>query len=427
MKSNFVVVGLVLATFFVISFITNVLGPIFPALIDSFSIGLALAGFFPFAFFVAYGVMSIPAGLLVQHKGEKFVMLVAFILAACGSLLFALMPVFSVAMLALFFIGTAMAMLQVAINPLLRSSGGKQHFAVYSVAAQLLFGSAATLSPLVYQYFVASIADQTALGQQLSVLIPSNMAWLSMYWLFALLCIVMVIIVFYTKISAVERQDDETVAGFSQSLLLFKDPTVLRFFFAIVAYVALEQGIANSIGVFLTQYHQVTDYAASEVVSQFWLLLTVGCLLGILLLKLCDAQHVLMLFSLGALFCLLNAIFTTDPTWSMWAFAGCGFCLSIMWSVLFSLALNSVSHSHGAISGILCTGIVGGAIISPLIGLMANMVGSLQLAMLLLLIPLSYIFSVGIWAKPLVRNHRINLFRLLFSQKTAKPQSFSKS
>jgi len=123
-----------------------------------------------------------------------------------------------------------------------------------------------------------------------------------------------------------------------------------------------------------------------------------------------------MLFSLGALFCLLNAIFTTDPTWSMWAFAGCGFCLSIMWSVLFSLALNSVSHSHGAISGILCTGIVGGAIISPLIGLMANMVGSLQLAMLLLLIPLSYIFSVGIWAKPLVRNHRINLFRLLFSQ-----------
>lgn len=83
--------------------------------------------------------MSIPAGLLVQHKGEKFVMLVAFILAACGSLLFALMPVFYVAMLALFFIGTAMAMLQVAINPLLRSSGGKQHFAVYSVAAQLLF------------------------------------------------------------------------------------------------------------------------------------------------------------------------------------------------------------------------------------------------------------------------------------------------
>ena len=52
MNKNKAVVFLVLLTFFVISFITNILGPIFPALIDSFDIGLVLAGFFPFAFFI---------------------------------------------------------------------------------------------------------------------------------------------------------------------------------------------------------------------------------------------------------------------------------------------------------------------------------------------------------------------------------------
>lgn len=124
MKNNYLVVLLVIVTFFVISFITNLLAPIFPALIQSYDIGLTLAGFFPFAFFVAYGVMSIPAGILVQIIGEKKVMLVAFLLALCGSVLFVMWSVFSIAMVALFLIGTAMALLQVAINPLLRSSGG---------------------------------------------------------------------------------------------------------------------------------------------------------------------------------------------------------------------------------------------------------------------------------------------------------------
>lgn len=65
------VVLLVLITFFVISFVSNLLGPIFPALIESYQIGLMLAGFFPFAFFAAYGLMSIPAGLIAQKKRGK--------------------------------------------------------------------------------------------------------------------------------------------------------------------------------------------------------------------------------------------------------------------------------------------------------------------------------------------------------------------
>ncbi|TMO62032.1 MFS transporter [Pseudoalteromonas aurantia] len=409
MNVKYGIVVLVLITFFMVSFMTNILGPIFPELVDDFNIGITLAGFFPFAFFVAYAVMSIPAGLLVQARGEKPVMLLAFTLAGAGSLSFALSPSFLVAMFALFTIGCAMALLQVAINPLLRVSGGSKHFAMYSVLAQLMFGGAATLSPIVYSSFVEGITLNKGVGRFFIGLVPSSMAWLSMYWLFAALCLGMVVYILFTPIAKVDRNCNELLSV-KQSLALLKNPIVVKFFFAIVAYVALEQGIANSISLFLQSYHGLDAHThGAYAVSQFWLLLTVGCLIGLLFLKFFDAQKLLMIFSMGAASALLLALFGSKST-SLLSFSAVGFFLSIMWSVLFSLALNSMQVGHGAVAGILCTGIVGGAIASPILGLLSELIGSQQIAMLVLLIPLGYIFSVGIWAKPLINNHTVSLF-----------------
>ena len=70
-------VSLVFLTFFVISLLTNILGPIVPDIISSFQVSLTAAGFLAFAFFIAYGVMSIPAGFLVERFSEKPVMALA--------------------------------------------------------------------------------------------------------------------------------------------------------------------------------------------------------------------------------------------------------------------------------------------------------------------------------------------------------------
>lgn len=414
MKPHYFIVALVLCTFFVISFITNLLAPIFPALIDSYKIGLTLAGLFPFAFFIAYGVMSIPAGLLVQRIGERKVMLIAFTIALIGCVLFVWLPVFLVAMVALFLIGTAMAFLQVAINPLLRAGGGSKHFAVFSVAAQLMFGAAAALSPLVYSAITQS---SSSFSSQLLHLVPTNMSWLSMYVIFAVICLIMLITVAIAPIKTGENTTKNKPIPIKQSVALLADNTVLKFFFAIVSYVALEQGVANSISVFLQHYHQIDPSVhGAQVVSQFWLALTLGCLLGIVLLKLFDAKTVLLGFSAGAGLSLLCALFGSVAI-ALIAFPLVGFFLSIMWSVIFSLALNSVSQNHGAVSGILCTGIVGGAFASPIVGVLSELSGSLQGALLILLLPLGYIFSVGIWATPLVKNHTFRLARKPSSNK----------
>ena len=79
---------LIFLIFFVISLMSNILGPIIPGIIESFSLSYGLAGFLPFAFFVAYGVMSLPSGLLVERWREKPVLLLAFSLAAIGAFWF---------------------------------------------------------------------------------------------------------------------------------------------------------------------------------------------------------------------------------------------------------------------------------------------------------------------------------------------------
>ena len=77
-----------------------------------------------------------------------------------------------------------------------------------------------------------------------------------------------------------------------------------------------------------------------------------------------------------------------------------------MFSVIFSLGLNLVSQHHGAISGILCTGILGGAVVPLLIGVVADYWG-LRVGLSLVFVPLLYILSVALWARPLVRNQTV--------------------
>ena len=157
-------VGLVFLIFFAVSLLTNILGPLIPDIIKSFSLSLGMAGFLPFAFFVAYGVMSIPSGMLVERYREKAVIAAAFAVAFAGSVAFALVPTFATALPSLFLIGIGMAMLQVAINPLLRVAGGERQFAFLSVAAQLVFGLASFISPQIYSYLVSRLGPGSTRG-----------------------------------------------------------------------------------------------------------------------------------------------------------------------------------------------------------------------------------------------------------------------
>jgi fucose permease len=408
MKTNTLIVALIFLIFFVISFLTNILGPIIPNIIDSFKLSLGLAGFLPFSFFVAYGVTSIPAGILIEKYAEKIIILYAFLLAFLGALLFAIFPGFSVALISLFLIGIGMAMLQVAINPLLRQAGGEAHFAFNSVMAQLVFGAASFLSPQMYSYLVLNIHTEKTgiLLRILNHLVPVKLEWVSVYWIFAVVVVLIIVVIGLVRFPKVILKEDEKIDTGKAFRELLKNKYVLLYFIAIFAYVSTEQGIADWTSKFLQTYHNINPATTgANVISYFWGLLTVGCILGLLLLKLFDSRTVLIAFTSCALISLTFALFGNADI-SIYAFPITGFFASVMWSVIFSLALNSVAAHHGTFSGILCTAIIGGAVTPLIIGGLGDLIG-LRYGMLFLYLTLGYILSIGFWARPLINNSTI--------------------
>ena len=415
MKSNTLIVALIFLIFSVISFLTNILGPLVPDIIDSFDLSIGLAGFLPFSFFVAYGVMSIPSGILMEKFSEKAVLISGFVLAFFAALVFAIFTTFQIALLSLFSIGIGMAMLQVVINPLLRHTGGEKHFAFNSVFANFFFGAASFLSPLLYSYMVRSIhSDDTSSWISIfNQLVSPELKWVSLYWVFAVTCLLMIVLLAFIKFPRVELTADEKMDVGSSFRELLGNRIVWIYFIGIFCYVGTEQGIANWMSKFLQLYHSVDPATGgATAISYFWGLITIGCFVGLFLLKLFDSRSVLVVFATGGIITLLLALLGGVEIATI-AFPMTGFFLSIMWSVVFSLGMNSVIRHHGTFSGILCTGIVGGAVVPLIIGGAAELVG-LKTAMMIMFGTLGYILYIGISAKPIISNSVVKNWSELF-------------
>lgn len=416
-RSKFLV-GVILLIWFVISFVTNILGPLMPVIIETYKLSLTMAAFLPFSFFLAYGVMSVPAGMMVERIGEKKSMLIAFALNFTGALLFSLNPQYAMALASLFIIGIGMAMLQVIINPLLRTAGGEENFAFFSVMGQLVFGFASFVSPFIFSYLMKALVTKDAVNPLvnfLGSLVKNEMHWTALYWLFCFIFLIMLVLLTIIKMPVVNLKDDEKSGALSVYKMLLQKRDVRLFFIGIVAYVGTEQSIANWMSEFLKQYHSVdpaTDGA--NAVAWFWGLMTIGCIIGLAVLKLWNVKFVLKIVSVLTAM-VLSVALIGGKTLALWAFPITGFTIAVMFSIVFSLGLNSVSKHHGSLSGILCSGIFGGALIPFIVGALGDWIG-LRFALLFLFITLGYLYFIAVYAKPLVDNKTITL-KEIFSKK----------
>jgi fucose permease len=178
---------------------------------------------------------------------------------------------------------------------------------------------------------------------------------------------------------------------------------VWLYFIGIVCYVGTEQGIAVWIKKFLLDCHQVDPSVVDKIaVAGFWGAMTIGCAVSLLLLKLFDSRKILGVFFACGVITLLVALFGPRSV-ALVGLPLMGFWCSVGWPIIFSLALNSVEKHHGSFAGILCTGIVGGAILPPLIGRLGDHFG-LRFGLLTLLVTFAYIIGIAFWARPLIAN-----------------------
>lgn len=410
---------LIMSFWFTISFITNILGPLIPDIISNFNLSnLAMAGFIPTSFFLAYAIMSIPSGILIDKYGEKPVLLCGFLMPLLGSVIFASIHTYLALLISSFIIGLGMAMLQTVINPLQRTVGGEENYAFIAELAQFVFGVASFVSPLVYSGLMSRLSldvyvpGNSVVADILVSVTPPDLPWVSLYWIFALLLALMVVTVLSSRFPKIELNDDERGGSKDTYLSLFKNSSVWMFFLGIFCYVSTEQGTSIFMTTFLEKYHGVNPQTdGAFIVSLFWGLMTAGCLVGMLLLKLIDSR-LLLKYSGCLTIVLLACAIWGDRSLSSLAFPAIGFSISVMYSIVFSLALNSVPSNHGSFAGILCTAIVGGAAGPLIISGVADLT-SLRIGMCVIFIFVAYIVFVAFTAHPLVNNKTVSVKELL--------------
>ena len=388
-----------MAVFFVISFITNIIGPLIPQFIKTYDLSLVLASFLPLSFFFSYGVFSVPAGIFLERYGGKIVILTAFIISSVGATLIILMPGYLSFIFSFFMIGTGMAILQVAINPILRYAVSGENFAFFSIIGQLAFGSASFLSPVFYRFL---LEKKIFFGLH----IFNDEPWLWIYVLFILAIIALLLFLYFLKIPANQSTSEKFDINVFSKIL--NNRISYFYFFGIFSYVGVEQGINNWSSQFLYQYHSLDpEVVGVDVISAFWGNLTIGTIISLFLVKLIDEKKLLNIYALSSSIIVLLAIHG-DSEISVLSFKLLGFSISGIWSVMISLGLNSVPKNHSVFTGILLTGIVGGAIF-PFIVAGIGQLFNLKVGMHVILIGLLYLSYVGLAAKPLISNKTIKL------------------
>jgi fucose permease len=284
--------------------------------------------------------------------------------------------------------------------------------------AQLIFGGASFAAPIFLSYLILKINDNepSAAKSIFIKIVPVDLPWISLYWIFSLILLLMVFITLVSKFPEVRRKEDEKSGTWSAHKSLFKQKIIILYFFGIFSYVGTEQGVSYWLSEFLHRYYGYDPITAgAPVVGWFWGMMSVGCLFGLLFLKLFDARKILMGAVISAAAFLSLSLFTNGRI-ALITFPLVGFSLSVMWSIIFSLALNSVERHHGSFAGILCTAIIGGAVIQLFIGWLGDLFG-LRAGMSFVYITLSYIFFIGIWANPIITNETIKLKDLVSKKK----------
>ena len=380
------------------------------------------------AFFGAYFLMSLPAGWVLKKLGYQRGIVVGLLVMAGGALLFipaANSRAFALFLTALATLGAGITLLQVAANPYVSilgpARGAAARVSVVGVANN--FGGA--LSPLVggLVLFGGSVALKARLAAlplaerlaEESQLVKGPYVGLAVF-----LVLLAALFFFLVKLPDIEGIPEEAaeearpMAAERTSALTF--PHLVLGIGAIFVYVGVEVGL----GSFLIRYGEsqgirqlsvftqslvqglnvATNYAlvlfgkepsaidttigftkavGAVLVSSYWFGSLVGRVVGIpLLLKF--HNRVLLVAVCAAGTALVGASILSTGETALWLIVLCGLMNSIMWPVIFPLAITGLGPFTKQGSSYLIMAIVGGALIPPLMGWLATHGGGLRVA-----------------------------------------------
>jgi FHS family L-fucose permease-like MFS transporter len=418
--------------FFLFGAVTNFNDVLMPYLKDVCQLTDLQSSAVQSAFFGAYFLMSLPAGWVLKKLGYQRGIVLGLLIMAGGALLFvpaADSRAFGLFLTALSVLGAGITLLQVAANPYVSVLGSPRGAAARVSIVGVANNFGGSLSPLVggLILFGGSVALKARLAalplsQRLSE--ESQLVKGPYIGLAVFLVVLAGVFFFLVKLPEIEgMQDDESTEGATEGRQVLTNresalgfPHLVMGVVAIFLYVGVEVGL----GSFLIRYgesqgiQQLSDFTQSLVrglnvatnyalvlfgqepspidttagftkavgavlVSSYWFGSLVGRLVGIpLLLKFNNRAMLVAVCAAGA--GLVGASILSAGETALWLVVLCGLMNSIMWPVIFPLAITGLGRFTKQGSSYLIAGIVGGAIIPPLMGWLATHGGGLRVA-----------------------------------------------
>ena len=361
--------------FFMMGFITCMNDILIPHLKDIFDLTYVQAMLIQFCFFTAYAIMSIPMGYLVGKIGYKNGVISGFVLTAIGCLLFypaAGSHSYATFLGALFILASGVTLLQVAGNPYvtLLSKPGKESATLTLVQAFNSLGT--TIAPQIGAFLILADATQTvSKAEQISsVQIP----YLGLAGLLIILAVFVKMIRLPDANKIAEEESEHNHDG-KHSVWQYRH---LVFGAAgIFCYVGAEVSIGSLLVNVLGYLKGMDHSSAAKYLSFYWGGAMVGRFLGSAIMAKIAPNRYLAFNATAAVVLLGVAMLAgkASADVAMWALLAIGFFNSIMFPTIFSLATKGLGRFTSSASGVLCTAIVGGAIVPVVQGWVADTQG----------------------------------------------------
>jgi FHS family L-fucose permease-like MFS transporter len=385
-KSQAGAMAMVTTLFFMWGFLTCLNDILIPHLKSIFNLNYAQLMLVQFAFFSAYAVFSLPAGLLIEWLGYKGTMVAGLLTMGAGAFLFipaARIPSYPLFLAALVVLAVGIVSLQVAANPYVavlgpaRTASSRlnltQAFNSLGTTLAPFFGSALILSATVKppEEIQAMTADQLSsyrIQQAYSVIPP--------YFGLAIVLILLAVVIWFYKLPEIREAEAthhelETIHD-----SVWRHRNLVLGAIGIFVYVGGEV----SIGSFLVNYfHQdfmgaMPEKVAARLVAFYWGGAMTGRFLGSALLQKISTRKLLAFNALVAATLVVISMLNTGHV-AVYSIILVGFFNSIMFPSIFTLGLAGLGKLTGKGSAILCMAIVGGALIPELQGLIADRIG----------------------------------------------------
>lgn len=408
--SNFGSLALLTSLFFIWGFITCLNDILIPHLKAVFTLNYAQAMLIQSCFFAAYFLVSVPSGYLVDKIGYKSGIVIGLAIAGTGCLLFypaAALRLYPLFLSAVFVLAVGITLLQVAANPYVTLLGKPETASSRLTLTQAFNSLGTTLAPYFGAFFILATAVKT----------PDEMKLLSIdalskyqaleatavqhpYLLLAAMLFAVSGIFAFVKLPVVKGQEvhgevlEDQYPG-KPKPSAWHCPHLVLGAIGIFVYVGAEVSIGSFLVSFLSDpaITGLTPSIAAKYVSFYWGGAMVGRFIGAFVMQKVQPGKVLAFNAVTAGLLVVTTIFSTGYV-AMSTILAVGLFNSIMFPTIFALASKGLGKHTGQGSGILCSAIVGGAILPFIQGLFADRIG-LQSAFFIPVLCYAYIAYYG--------------------------------